>query len=361
MKNQDVTLENKTNLKIEKNQEINFDEFESLLEFGDSSSNKKDNKIKEKNIPLDTKVSINNETKKETKISIDENIDFSMFDALLKEFEKTEEKQEVKRTKKRIISHEKIIKYLKKEIVYYEKKIDTIYKLTNLEIEEKNLFSLKEKLEKLKYDFSKLQEDDKDFSNLFRTCKKEILSLEKILQKKDLKEINDNFDYDLNIREFELKVKDIGEDINNNICFNMIKRMMFNLFKMNVGLYTIENANEDYKKITVGSFLVVNGILGIKEAISLKFNKSIYYKQIDYIDKINNKSDSLKLANKLLNKSLFNLEELNTEFKLNFSNYKNYIDDYEEIYFKINKIKLILDSKCEQLKCLIDNLNGIEV
>ena len=365
MEKQDVAVENQFDLKElnkTENKEINFTEFEQLLEFGDFHNESKSNQINDLKKENSSSPISNKEANDKTikpKSNYLENIDFSMFEALIEEFDKKEVKP-IKKINKNI-PHDKIIKYLKKEIRYYEKKIETIYNLNNLEVEEKRLFELKQKVNKLKDDFSKLQEKDNDFDSLIKMLKKEILSLEKMLQRKDIKEINNNFDYDLKLNEFEGKIKNIDDNINNNICFSMIKRMMFNLFKLNVGLYTIENSKDEYQKLTVGSFLVINSILGIKEAIRLKFNKNTYYRQSDYTDKINNKKESLKLTNKLLNQSLFNLEELCNEFKTNFSNYKNYIDDYEEVYFKIIKIRKILDCKCDQLKDLIDNINALEI
>lgn len=285
----------------------------------------------------------------------DGKLDFSMFDALLEEFDIKD-----KKTKKRVFKHDKenyrkIINYFKKEIRYYEKKIDTIYKLDNLELEEKNLFALRERLDKLKEDYELLEQNvlvAEKFESLMKTCQKEIVSLEKIIQSNDLKQINDEFNFDLKQGEFEKLIKSMSAKVNSNICFNMLKRMMFNLYKMSVGMYTIEISKDDYKKLVYGSFLVVNSVIGIREAISLKFNKNRYYNQNDY----NNLSDDelLELSDELLKQTIINIDELKQEFKVNFSTYKKYTNEYEEVYFKIIRVKKILDKKQEQLKELIE-------
>ena len=384
--------------KIKINKEISFDEFNDLLDFDKNELNvylkyKKDsenykgeafvlskiNFLKNKESVLEIKtneIKINDkqeevkiegnsdsqnliikEGRKEEKkrIEKDEKIDFSMFDALLEEFN-----PESKKTKKRFFKQnketsKKIINYFKKEIRYYEKKIDTIYKLDNLENEEKNLFELKKRLDKLKEDYELLQQNilvAEKFESLTKTCQKEIISLEKIIQSNDLKQINDEVDYNLKQEEFENLLKGMDLKINSNICFNMLKRMMFNLYKMSVGMYTIEISKEDYKKLVYGSYLVVNSVIGIREAISLKFNKSRYYNQTDY----NNLSEDelIDLSNDLLNQTIINIEELKDEFKRNFSTYRKYTDEYEEVYFKIIRLKKILDKKQEELKELVE-------
>lgn len=287
---------------------------------------------------------------------VDGKLDFSMFDALLEEFDTKD-----KKTKRSVFKHDKetyrkIINYFKKEIRYYEKKIDTIYKLDNLEVEEKNLFALRERLDKLKEDYELLQQNvlvaDK-FESLMKSCQKEIVSLEKIIQSEDLKQINEEFEFNLKQDEFEKLIKGMNNKINSDICFNMLKRMMFNLYKMSVGMYTIEISKEDYQKLVYGSFLVVNSVIGIREAISLKFNKSRYYNQNDYT----NLSDDelIELSDELLKQTMINIDELKQEFKSNFSTYKKYTNEYEEVYFKIIRVKKILDKKQEKLKELISS------
>lgn len=332
----------KANKIIEKKSDSNQEPKEQIEE-------KEDIKVGEQS-PKD--VLDNKETLDERK---DGKLDFSMFDALLEEFDIKD-----KKTKKRVFKHDKenyrkIINYFKKEIRYYEKKIDTIYKLDNLEIEEKNLFALRERLDKLKEDYELLEQNvlvAEKFESLMKTCQKEIVSLEKIIQNNDLKQINDEFNFDLKQGEFEKLIKSMSAKVNSNICFNMLKRMMFNLYKMSVGMYTIEISKDDYKRLVYGSFLVVNSVIGIREAISLKFNKNRYYNQNDY----HNLSDDelLELSNELLNQTIINIDELKQEFKANFSTYKKYTNEYEEVYFKIIRVKKILDEKKEQLKELME-------
>lgn len=332
----------KANKIIEKKSDSNQEPKEQIEE-------KEDIKVGEQS-PKD--VLDNKETLDERK---DGKLDFSMFDALLEEFDIKD-----KKTKKRVFKHDKenyrkIINYFKKEIRYYEKKIDTIYKLDNLEIEEKNLFALRERLNKLKEDYELLEQNvlvAEKFESLMKTCQKEIVSLEKIIQNNDLKQINDEFNFDLKQGEFEKLIKSMSAKVNSNICFNMLKRMMFNLYKMSVGMYTIEISKDDYKKLVYGSFLVVNSVIGIREAISLKFNKNRYYNQNDYNNLSND--ELLELSDELLKQTIINIDELKQEFKVNFSTYKKYTNEYEEVYFKIIRVKKILDKKKEQLKELIE-------
>lgn len=391
---------------IFENNDIDFNEFENLLDFDNTNvdinlefkrsdvsynnetmvlvrtnflgdkksfttlSYKEDSNHKEniKETVIDTKEKDStNKVKEMVKLGSNEEpesktLDFSMFEALLEEFNPKKVSNSNKKTHKQMKNtNEKIIKYLKKEIKYYEKKIDTDYSLNNLEIKEDILFNLKERINSIKTNFDELQKNvnvAEKFEGLMKECKNEILSLEQTLQNNDLHKINSEFNYDIKLDEFESKIKIIDENINNNICFSMIKRMMFNLFKMNVGIYTIEISKDDYKKLTFGSFLVINSIIGIREAINLRFNKNSYYRQSDFSNDLD-RGEAINLSNKLLNESLINIEKLKDEFKSNFSNYKNYIDDYEEVYFKIFKLKDILDHKQVYLKEIIDNLQTV--
>lgn len=307
-------------------------------------------------------------------------LDFSMFDDLIAEFEDdfnvvNDDSQKINQRVMTMGSKE-IIDYLKKEISYYEEKIEKVYTLDNFETEEERLFLLRLRVVKLRRILFKIRRckgDKSDFIrdeiiNLAMTCKDEIIDLEKNLNIKRKLSNNADFLQDLNINdldykiesnlkvqdrflsEIEVRIKNISDKVKAKIYLCMLKRMIFNLFKMIVGTYTIETSSDNCMKLTVGSFLVINSISGIKEAINLKNSKVKYYKYSDYTDSPLSDEENIELSKKIINQSIVNLDDLKKDLKLKFSSYKDYIHDYEEIYFKVDKIKSFLEYRQTEIQ-----------
>lgn len=373
--------------------ELNFDEFDSLLDFDNQKKVKVffEMSINDKDYSKEIMVLLKQnfladkqdgeQKRRDVKITIDENIDFSMFDDLINDFEKKLNVKEETTKKYKPLNIHETLKYLKKEIRYYEKKLDNDYKLDNLESEEENLIALKEKIDELKEKIGTISKNsldsindykfslNEDAINILNYCKIEVIKIENVLNHKDKKitdiDIENKIDKNINIqdsfiKDLENRINESDKEIKTKIHLCMLKRMMFNLFKMTVGVYLTEVSKHDGLKIMVGSFLVINSISGIKEAISLKKQK--YYKYSDYTDTHLSRNENIVLASSLLDKSLNGIDDLKKEFKNNFQDFKEYIDDYEEIYFKFDKLKeFITNKQLELCELSISKKNKIKV
>lgn len=388
MYNQTQQLENryinsrlKTAIIRKRKSELNLEEFDSLLDFNDKKVKvfcemSKNEKIYSKELMVLLKQNFladkkdGDQKRREVKTDIpNEDIDFSIFDDLINDVNKTLNIKEEPLKQYRPLNIPETLKYLKKEIRYYEKKLDNDYKLDNLEDEEEKLFALKIKVDDLKEKVGTISKNSLDsindykFSlnddaiNVFYYCKTEVQKIEYVLNHKDKKitdiDIENKIDKNIEVQEsfiidLENRINEAEKKIKTKIHLCMLKRMIYNLFKMTVGVYLTEVSKHDGLKIMVGSFLVINSISGIKEAISLKEQKQKYYKYSDYTDAHLSKKENIVLASNLLDKSLSGIDELKKEFKKKFQHFKEYIDDYEEIYFKFDKLKeIIMDKQLE--------------
>lgn len=351
--------------------ELNLDDFDNLLDFNghktikvycdrhinDDTYSKEIMVLLKQNFLTDKKDGV---SKKHLSIqkNVNNNIDFSIFDNLLNDVDEKLGIKEKRLEKKISLNIPEAIEYLKKDIRYYEKKIDYNYKLDNLEIEEARLFSLKNKLNELKDKMSFVRKssleslDNTKNNDILSYCQKEIQKIEddingkKVTPKDDEKTIDTS---EKNVKEIEKRINDASLKIKTKIHLCMLKRMVFNLFKMTVGVYLTNVSKHDGLKIMVGSFLVVNSVSGIKEAISFKEKREKYYQYSDYTKTRLSKYENISLASNLLDKAVTGIDELKKEFKKNFQHFKEYIDDYEEIYFKFDKLKEIIMYKQYEL------------
>lgn len=372
----------KAKIKKEKN-ELDFSEFEKLLDFGETNKikiylntkpieivDKTETMIIDKTNIMRDKIGITYEKKEEQA----KNIDFSMFDALMDEFKK-EEIPKAKVVRK--IPKDERLKFLKTELDYYQNKIDTEYNLMDLEKYENELFRIKNKIDELKGKYSFAFLDYKfnavsinEIIDELNNCTKELEILEKgndasiskkeLINKIDLK-INLNIEKQ---KQFLLELKKEIEKLNGNIQSKiylcMVKRMMFNLYRLLIGLYKIDATKKNYLKLNTGVFLIINAIIGMEKAIKMDFTNDGYYNYKDYVSENMNIKDVTIITYNFMNRSSNMISNLQVLMKNNFSNYKEYSHDYEEIYFKLSKFKEIIDYQSKQCEYLLDKISKRE-
>ena len=363
--------------------ELDFSEFEKLLDFGENKKikvyldrkpldeiNKNETIILDKTNIMRDKIGISYEKKSEEL----KNIDFSMFDALMDEF-KNDVIPKTKIVKK--IPKEDRLKFLKTELDYYQNKIDTEYNLMDLEKYENELFRIKNKIDELKGKYSFAFLDYKfnavsinEIIDELNNCTKELEMLEKgngnTISKKEL---IDKIDLKINLniekqKQFLMELKKEIEKLNGNIQSKiylcMVKRMMFNLYRLLIGLYKIDATKKNYLKLNTGVFLIINAIIGMEKAINMDFTNDGYYNYKDYIFPNMNIKDVTIITYNFMNKSSNMISKLQVLMKNNFSNYKDYSHDYEEIYFKLSKFKEIIDYQSKQCEYLLDKISKRE-
>lgn len=363
--------------KIKKNQDdLDFLEFYKLLDF--------DNRNITIYPTFDHKTTIREETfsicyenvlegaksvKKETKENSTNYIDFSIFDELLNDC-KSDSVPMLENKKLKKFSKQEILIYLENEIKFYEEKLENNYKLDNLEDYEYRLFDIKNKITHLKnevdYDFmdykfhsTKIDE----ITRLLNVCKEELKYLCKnddwnsISEKIDSKiKFNTNLQQQF-LNEIRLEINSTYDKVLNKIYFCMLKRMLFNLYRLIVGLYKLESSKNNYLRLNVGTFLIINAVVGMKKAIKFDFSLDGYYYFKDYNNNLNQK-EVLIITYELINKSIIGIDEIKSLLKNNFAMYKNYIHDYEELYFKIDKIKELLENKTIEIDDIIQNISS---
>ena len=365
-----------------KKDQLDFSSFENLLDFGNNNKitvyleiskapkvNVSETMIIDKTNVLRDKFGVKYEHKKEKLKSID----FSIFDELLDEF--NTEVPETKVVKK--IPKEERLRFLKTELDYYQTKIDNEYKLIDLEKYENELFRIKNKIDELKgkYSFAFL---DYKFSatnineiiDELNNCSMELEELEnggnkfisnkKLIDKIDLK-------IKLNVekqKQFLIALRTEIEKLNGNIQSKiylcMVKRMMFNLYRLLIGLYKIDATKKNYLKLNTGVFLIINAILGMEKAINMDFSNNDYYNYKDYVKENMNIKDVTMITYDFMNRSSNKISHLQKIMKDNFPNYKEYVNEYEEIYFKLSKFQEIIDYQSKQCEYLLDKINKRE-
>ena len=198
---------------------------------------------------------------------------------------------------------------------------------------------------------------------LLNSCKNELDSLENKDNKVNLiSRIDENIKYNLDkqkefLREIEKELEKVNTKVLNKIYFCMIKRMLFNLYRLLVGLYQLEMSDKNYLKLNTGIFLIINALVGMDKALRQEFDDDGYYYYKEYASRKMNKEDIVMLTYDFINKSISKIDELKILLKKNFSCYKDYSHDYEEIYFKVNRFKKLLCNKGNECLEIIDKLN----
>lgn len=363
--------------------DMDFSEFEKLLDFGESKKIKVYLEMKPLDNNINSEIIVLNKTNimrdkiglvYEQKKGENQNIDFSMFDKLMDEF-KNEEIPKVKIVKK--LPKDERVKFLKTELDYYQNKIDNEYNLIDLEKYENELFRIKNKIDELKgkYSFAFL---DYKFNTInineiideLNNCTKELEDLEKgnngsitkkeLINKIDVK-INLNIEKQKQfLLELKKEIEKINGSIQSKIYLCMVKRMMFNLYRLLIGLYKIDATKKNYLKLNTGVFLVINAIIGMEKALRMDFTTDGYYSYKDYVTDHMNIKDVTIITYNFMNKSSNMISKLQKLMKENFSNYKEYSHDYEEVYFKLSKFQEIIIYQSKQCEYLIDKMNNRE-
>ena len=152
------------------------------------------------------------------------------------------------------------------------------------------------------------------------------------------------------------ELEKLDGDVKDKIYFCMVKRMMYNLYRLLIGLYKIDATKKNYLKLNTGIFLVINAIIGMDKALKMDFSNDGYITYKEYIDEELNIKDVTMITFNLLNKSSNMITSLQALMKKNFANYKNYYHDYEEIYFKLSKFQEIIDYQSKQCEYLLDKI-----
>lgn len=328
---------------LEKSYQLNLDKFDDLLDF--------DNDIKNKKVNITIL-----EPKKEC---IDKKIDFSIFDKLLDDFKDNFDNNKLENIKYSIdLSNDDLI-YLKDKIRYYESKIENTYNLNTIEKDEKYVVQLNNQLMIIKDMYIKIEKafNNKEFNSkeelidLINKCKMEINSLETVLNidyrfsNIEVRIINDAINkQDRLINKLKIKIGHLDEEIKVKNSLIVLKKMIFNSFKMLVGIYLMHFNEDSFKKLMIGSLFILNSIIGMRKAINSELKDLKYHKYRDYDTK------NINVVNEILLLALDDIINLQKELKDKFSCYKEYFHDYEEIYFSICNIKSIIEASCQKLK-----------
>ena len=351
---------------LEKTYELNLDKFDDLLAFDEIKESKNNEDIKKENQePLEEKKETNDIIK--TNKEEGKTIDFSIFDKLLDDFiEKKESVNEERNINKISIDlSSSDLEFIKTKIRYYEERIENNYSLQNIEKDEQNILELNNHLSSVKEMYSQIEQafrakefnSKEELLSLINNCKKEIITMEDIL----------NIDYKLSnievrlinnainkqerlINKLKIKISHIDDEIKIKNSLIVLKKMIYNSFKMLTGIYFMYANDNSFIRVMTGSLFILNSIIGMRKAINEKLNDIKYYKYKDY-----SKDNNIKNICDILNLANDNIILLQKELKENFSCYKEYFQDYEEVYFSICNIKKIIENSTNKLNSLFVN------
>ena len=239
------------------------------------------------------------------------------------------------------------------------------YSLQNIEKDEQNILELNNHLSSVKEMYYQIEQafKTKEFNSkeellsLINNCKKEIITMEDIL----------NIDYKLSnievrlinnainkqerlINKLKIKISHIDDEIKIKNSLIVLKKMIYNSFKMLTGIYFMYANDNSFIRVMTGSLFILNSIIGMRKAINEKLDGIKYYKYKDY-----SKDNNIKNICDILNLANDNIIILQKELKENFSCYKEYFHDYEEVYFSICNIKKIIENSTNKLNSLFVN------
>ena len=279
---------------LEKTYELNLDKFDDLLAFDEIKESKNNEDIKKENQkPLEETKEINDIIK--TNKEEEKTIDFSIFDKLLDDFtEKIEIINEEKTINRISIDlSENDLTFIKEKIRYYEERIENNYSLQNIEKDEQNILELNNHLSSVKEMYYQIEQSfkTKEFNSkeellsLINNCKKEIITMEDIL----------NIDYKLSnievrlinnainkqerlINKLKIKISHIDDEIKIKNSLIVLKKMIFNSFKMLTGIYFMYANDNSFIRVMTGSLFILNSIIGMRKAINEKLDGIKYYK-----------------------------------------------------------------------------------
>ena len=160
------------------------------------------------------------------------------------------------------------------------------------------------------------------------------------------------------INKLKIKISHIDDEIKIKNSLIVLKKMIYNSFKMLTGIYFMYASDNNFIRVMTGSLFILNSIIGMRKAINEKLDGIKYYKYKDYSkdNNIKNICDILNLANSEAKEvEHMTLEGMQKELKENFSCYKEYFHDYEEVYFSICNIKKIIENSTNKLNSLFVN------
>ena len=359
--------------------DIEFMEFEKLLDFDD-----KTNKLEVFMLKKAPKIRIKDDTfildrenvlrdkkaiKKSNETNYKSDLDFTMFDNLLNDFDNVEIPKVV--IPKKNNKFEKL-GLLKREIEYYQNKIGGCNNLEQLEEYEARLLALKDKIDSLKatygyvfYDYKFEAVTVKELIKTINQCKKELELIEKnenvdrLTKSQIIDKINDSVNLNIEkqkqlLTAIKKEVDTLANKVVNKLYFCMVKRMIFNLYRLIVGMYKVENSKKNHLKLNNGMFLIINAIIGIHKAVNMDFSSEGYYYYKNYVKENMSSKEIIMITHSLMSKSLILLDELQIDLKANFSKFKDYTKDYEEVYFKLSKFRELISEQKNQCEMILD-------
>ena len=361
-----ITMQNQDEKIIEKEYDFNLEKFDDLLNFDSMESTKIETK-KDEHTNI---IKVKDNKKQDDKINKENSqIDFSIFDKLLDDF--TEPFHDNKLQNNDTINKIDVslsiddLNYIKEKIKYYENIIENKYNLDNIEADEKNILELNTHLLDVKKMYSEIQQqfnnlnNKEELLNLINKCRKEInflevsLNINYKLTNTEIRLINDAINkQERLINKFKIKISHVDDELKLKNSLVVLKKMIFNSFKMLVGIYLMHASENNFVKVFTGSLFILNSIIGMRKAINSDLNNLKYHKYKDY-DVKENILENTKLVVEILELSNENIIKLQTELKDKFSYYKEYFHDYEEIYFSICNIKNIIEKSTKKLNDLL--------
>lgn len=361
-----ITMQNQDEKIMEQEYEFNLDKFDDLLNFDSMESIKIETK-KDEQTDI---ISVKEIEEQDNKINEENSqIDFSVFDKLLDDFTESfhDNKLQNNNTINKIDVSLSIedLNYIKEKIKYYEHIIENKYNLDNIEADEKNILELNVHLSDVKKMYSEIQQQFNNLNNkeklldLINKCRKEInflevsLNINYKLTNTEIRLINDAISkQERLINKFKIKISHVDDELTIKNSLVVLKKMIFNSFKMLVGIYLMHASENHFVKVLTGSLFILNSIIGMRKAINSDLNNIKYHKYRDY-DIKENIIENTKLVVEILELSNENIIKLQTELKDKFSYYKAYFHDYEEIYFSICNIKNIIEKSTKKLNDLL--------
>lgn len=361
-----ITMQNQDEKIMEKEYEFNLEKFDDLLNFDSMESIKIETK-KDEHTNI---IRVKEIEEQDDKINKENSqIDFSIFDKLLDDF--TEPFHDNKFQNNTTINKIDVslsiddLNYIKEKIKYYENIIENKYNLDNIEADEKNILELNTHLLDVKKMYSEIQQqfnnlnNKEELLNLINKCRKEInflevsLNINYKLTNTEIRLINDAINkQERLINKFKIKISHVDDELKLKNSLLVLKKMIFNSFKMLVGIYLMHANENNFVKVLTGSLFILNSIIGMRKAINSDLNNLKYHKYKDY-DVKENILENTKLVVEILELSNENIIKLQTELKDKFSYYKEYFHDYEEIYFSICNIKNIIEKSTKKLNDLL--------
>ena len=170
-----------------------------------------------------------------------------------------------------------------------------------------------------------------------------------------------------NIEETELEVEKLVKKVEKakeskkaTIHFKGISKMIVNLSKMAVGLFSTILFKKPGIGLVIGAVILNNSIRGLRNALRLNKRKISYYKYTDITNEILKQKSSLKVSDKLLHDSLKQISSFRSEFENKFEDRIKELPEFKEILNKVDMVEREVLEKIEIIEKQKENLNKIE-